>query len=155
MVKPAVANALCAIAGKNGMFYAIAAPADRFAAVKPVLLQALGTFRYGPIAAPSSPPSRGAAAGPVSYVRWKEPNEGMFTADVPKGWKIAGGAYRFAPVDVRTQVHLASPDGSIRVQLGDAGFGAFAPPGPSSQIHGLPPRAVLRGERRHVYDPAD
>jgi hypothetical protein len=134
--KPGVANVLCAITGGSGMFYGIAAPAGRFAAVKPTLIHSLSSFHYGAPAAPANPASRGTSPGPVSYVRWKEPNEGVFTTETPKGWKIAG-SYRFAPVDVRTQIQAASPDGAIRIQCGDAGLGAFAAPGPSSQVRGL------------------
>src|SRR5579883_1369180 len=37
----------------------------------------------------------------ISYTSWRDPKEGAFTVDVPHGWKVTGGLYRFAPIDVR------------------------------------------------------
>jgi hypothetical protein len=73
----------------------------------------------------------------LSYVSWKDPIEGAFTTVAPAGWKVTGGMYRFAPVDVRVQMNAGSPDGAMHVQVGDAVLTTFAVPGPSSQIRGL------------------
>jgi hypothetical protein len=55
----------------------------------------------------------------VDFVTWKEPNEGAFTIRVPAGWKTTGGIRRRTPLDIRSAVNIVSPDGSIRLFLGD------------------------------------
>jgi hypothetical protein len=78
-----------------------------------------------------------ASAQQLSYVAWKDPVEGAFTTEAPRGWKVTGGMYRFAPVDVRPQIDAGSPDGAMHVQVGDALQTTYALPGPSSQVRGL------------------
>ncbi|HLJ55214.1 MAG TPA: hypothetical protein VKT77_09245 [Chthonomonadaceae bacterium] len=73
----------------------------------------------------------------VAYTAWKDPIEGAFTTEVPEGWKITGGTYRFAPVDVRVQIDAGSPDGATHVRVGDSLLTTYALPGPSSQRRGL------------------
>ncbi len=132
----AQANVLCEIANGRGVFYAIAAPAGLFAAKKPVLCKILGSVR--PLESTNNSAAHGGAAssGPISYVNWTEPNEHAFIVQVPKGWKLSGGIFRYAPIDVRPQVEAGSPDGQIHLQFGDANFGTFATPGPSSILRG-------------------
>jgi hypothetical protein len=59
------------------------------------------------------------AAEAVSFVTWREPNEGAYTLDVPRAWKVSGGIRRRTPVDVRSAVNVVSPDGAIRIFIGD------------------------------------
>ena len=59
------------------------------------------------------------ASETLSSVRWTEPNEGAYTISVPQGWKIAGGVRRRTPLDVRSAVNVVSPDGTIRLFIGD------------------------------------
>jgi hypothetical protein len=72
-----------------------------------------------------------AAAGPalaaeVAWVQFTDPAERAFTLQVPQGWKVAGGAYRFGPLDPRAMVEIDSPDGQIRLRFGDAGVAPYA-----------------------------
>jgi len=121
---------------QTGMIYAIAAPAKIFADKKGALIQVLKSFKYGNPTAPgstySAPPSGG-----LTFKSWTDPVEGRFTTQVPVGWKVYGGAYRFAPIDIRTQDGVVSPDGQIQIQYGEAKLTTFVPPGPSSQMRGL------------------
>jgi len=80
---------------------------------------------------------RTASAQQLSYVSWKDPVEGAFTTEAPRGWKVTGGMYQFAPIDVRPQIDAGSPDGAMHVQLGDALLTTYVVPGPSSQVRGL------------------
>ncbi len=64
----------------------------------------------------AAPPQASAA---LSFVTWKEPNEGAYTINVPEGWKISGGIRRRTPVDVRSAVNVVSPDGTIHLFIGD------------------------------------
>jgi len=59
------------------------------------------------------------ASEALSFVTWREPNEGAYTIGVPQGWKVSGGVRRRTPVDVRSAVNVISPDGTIRLFIGD------------------------------------
>jgi len=126
------ANVLCYLKQGAGMLYAIAAPKESFSESRAVLVKILQSFRY-------TTPSDGAAEsnGPVGYTTWSDPKEGAFSVEVPEGWKVIGGLYRLAPIDVRRQVNLISPDGEIQIQAGDARVSAYVPYGPSAQVRGL------------------
>jgi hypothetical protein len=133
----AQANILCAVANGRGVFYAIAAPADQFAAKSSVLCRILNSVRTikGGEAKPQVRKDI-ANNSTISYISWIEPNEHAFSVSVPAGWKVTGGIFRMAPVDVRPQVDAGTEDGQIYLQFGDANIGTFAAPGPSSQTRG-------------------
>ncbi|RJP30426.1 MAG: hypothetical protein C4527_09625 [Candidatus Omnitrophota bacterium] len=120
------ANVLCSIADHSGMMYIIAAPKDRFAKEKPVLLGVLDSFSF------TEPSQTMAGKKPddpkIKYVRWSDPRENAFSLEVPEGWQVQGGLYRFASVDVRSCVALVSPDGQIRITGGDAEVPTFSIP---------------------------
>jgi hypothetical protein len=134
---PGQANVLCVLYQGSGMLYAIAGPSRIFATKRPALLQVLRSFKYTAAAGAASPDKQAKSTGPLSFTTWADPNEGMFTTQVPSGWHVFGGAYRFAPIDVRIQVSVVSPDGAICVQNGAAKLTSFVTPGPSSEVRGL------------------
>jgi len=55
----------------------------------------------------------------LAFETWREPNEGAYTIDVPRGWRISGGVRRITAVDVRSAVDAVSPDGIVRIFIGD------------------------------------
>jgi len=55
----------------------------------------------------------------VVFGQFADPNEGAFTVNVPRDWKVSGGASRRAAVDIRHVVHATSPDGNIEIFLDD------------------------------------
>ena len=65
------------------------------------------------------------ATGSVTFVTWREPNENAFSMDVPQGWAVSGGMRRLSPVDARPGVQIVSPDGAIRLFLGDVDVAPF------------------------------
>jgi hypothetical protein len=72
-----------------------------------------------------------AAAPALADTAWTvftDPAEHAFTLEVPQGWRVAGGAYRFGPLDPRAMVEMDSPDGAIRLRFGDAGVPTYATP---------------------------
>ena len=69
-----------------------------------------------------------AAAEQVAWVRWTDPREGAFSASVPQGWNVSGGAFRQSATDIRKNVILLSPDRQIRMAVGDANVGAYTAP---------------------------
>jgi hypothetical protein len=64
----------------------------------------------------------------VNWVRWQDPKENAFSIEVPAGWKVNGGLFRFAPLDTRPAWEAVSPDGQIRITGGDPQLGPFTEP---------------------------
>jgi hypothetical protein len=67
-------------------------------------------------------PAQPAAKPPlpvVMFAGWRDPNEGAFTLNVPKGWEITGGASRRSAVDIRHIVRATAPGGRIHIFIDD------------------------------------
>lgn len=64
----------------------------------------------------------------LQWRKWQDPNEGAFSINVPAGWRVEGGLVRNAPVDVRLNVLLTSPDGMVQIRIGDAMIPPFVTP---------------------------
>ena len=69
-----------------------------------------------------------AAQAGLQWRKWQDPNEGAFSIDVPAGWRVEGGLVRKAPVDVRLDVLVTSPDGRVQIRIGDAMIPPFVVP---------------------------
>ena len=52
----------------------------------------------------------------VSWTQFEDPAEHAFSLQIPAGWKVVGGLYRFGPLDPRVMVDLVSPDGGTRIR---------------------------------------
>jgi hypothetical protein len=110
--------------GAAGFLYVTAAPTASYTAEKEILSRILETFR-----ATGAPAGAKASSGPaVKWVRWQDPKENAFSLEVPAEWTVMGGAFRFAPVDIRKTVQASSPDGRIRITGGDAELPTFTEP---------------------------
>jgi hypothetical protein len=107
------------------VLYGIEAPKTRFAAVARAAPAVFASARFTGPATPGAP--RGDA---LTFVPWRDPREGAFSLDIPKGWQVRGGAFRFAGVDVRPLVEVRSPDGRVTVRIGDPELPTFAEPMP-------------------------
>jgi hypothetical protein len=87
--------------------------------------------------------SSGAYAGPQEgadssvFVTWREPNEGAYTINVPQGWTVGGGVKRRTPVDVRSALNIVSPDGGIRLFIGDYDVPPAREPDQLTQMAGM------------------
>jgi hypothetical protein len=98
---------------------------------------------------PSATPN--AAAGPVTWIKYQDPAEQAFTVDVPKGWKITGGTYRFGQLDPRPMADMMSPDGKIDIRLGDYHVPPFSTLTPTlmglgwREGHPYSPRGLAQG----------
>ncbi|MFN7924929.1 MAG: hypothetical protein U0Q16_32830 [Bryobacteraceae bacterium] len=122
--------ALCAeTSRRTAMVYAVAAPAQQFAASKPKLLAVLRSFRYE--AAPRAQNTAGVAAPApaVAMEPFREPSEGAYTAEKPAGWRVEGGVLRISNNDVRNGHRLISPDGGAAIILGDVRLNSCLIPG--------------------------
>jgi hypothetical protein len=67
------------------------------------------------------------------YVRFVDPREGAFSAEVPQDWNVQGGLLRYSPLAYNFVLQLDSPNGQ-HIKIGDANILPFTAPGP-----GLPP----------------
>jgi hypothetical protein len=105
-----------------GHIYGITAPKSVFD--KPdMLVLILQSFRVRGSSSPemTRKPSQ-------EYVRWQDPRENAFSVEVPKGWRVNGGLFRFSVIDVRGAIEVSSPDGQIRITAGDAEIPIFMEP---------------------------
>jgi hypothetical protein len=72
------------------------------------------------------------------WVPYEDPAEHAFSMKVPKGWTVAGGTYRFGTVDApRMMVDLVSPDGSLRLRIGDAGVPPYVVASTALRLQGM------------------
>jgi hypothetical protein len=112
--------------GTSFLFYCVEAPADSYRVETDAFAAIFRSFRV------VQQPSGGAApaAGPLAFNTWSDPRENAFTLSVPQGWQTVGGAYRLSATDIRSGVLMASPDGQIRVRVGDSNLGTFIEPTP-------------------------
>ncbi len=69
---------------------------------------------------------------PANWVRYTDPAEGAFSIDVPVGWQIQGGLYRYGYFDARWMMNVRSLDGAMIVRLSDASVPPYALPGPGT-----------------------
>jgi hypothetical protein len=109
------------------MFYVMAAPVERFAAARPVLLGILRSFRYG-----GDSPARPTAGESLPLEPWQETTEAAFTAMKPAGWRAEGGVVRISNLDVRLGNRFVSPDGQSAFILGDVRLNKCMVPGPQT-----------------------
>jgi hypothetical protein len=65
-------------------------------------------------------------ASGITWAPFEDTAEHAFAVQVPQGWRVAGGAYRFAPLDIRPMVDMVSPDGKTNLRFGDAKVPPFA-----------------------------
>jgi hypothetical protein len=126
--------------GPNGtsvLFYCVEAPAAVYRSQADTFAAILGSFRVVKDTVPTAAASGTLASGAIAYVNWTEPHENAFSMSVPQGWQIVGGSYRLTATDIRVGVLMASPDGQIRVALGDSSLGTFIEPNPMMAYAGL------------------
>ncbi len=121
------ARVLCMVYQGSGMLYALSSPSDSFNNDRAALLRILTSIRFGVV--PNSPAAGGArgstkggstvTSGNLHYVRWTDPKEHGFSVEVPQGWAVDGGTYRFETSDIRAMTRVTSPDNDMMIQTGD------------------------------------
>ncbi len=72
------------------------------------------------------------ASGDVKWISYTDSAEGAFSMDVPYGWQIQGGMYRFGYFDVRWMINIRSLDGKVILRIDDANVPPYAIPGPNT-----------------------
>ena len=78
------------------------------------------------------------AGGSPIWVRYTDNAEGAFSMDVPVGWQVEGGMYRFGYFDVRWMMDIRSLDGKVIIRISDPNVPPYVLPGPHSGPAGHP-----------------
>lgn len=60
-----------------------------------------------------------AATADIRFGTWVEPREHAFSLEVPADWRLEGGVNWLGPIDPQAYVVVTSPDGTLRVFVGD------------------------------------
>lgn len=76
--------------------------------------------------------------GSPGWVRYTDNAEGAFSMDVPIGWQVQGGMYRFGYFDVRWVMDVRSLDGKVIIRISDPNVPPYVLPGPHSGPAGHP-----------------
>ena len=82
--------------------------------------------------------SDGDGASGVNWIKYADPAEHAFALNVPQGWEVKGGAYRFGYFDVRWMIDARSPDGKIIIRIDDVNVPPYVLPGPNTGGEGQP-----------------
>jgi len=86
----------------------------------------------------------------LNWVNYTDNAEGAFSMDVPVGWQIDGGMYRFGYFDVRWMMDARSLDGNVVIRIDDPNVPPYVLPGPHSGPAGHP--AIRQGMFQMVVD---
>jgi hypothetical protein len=78
------------------------------------------------------------SAEDINWVRYTDSAEGAFSMDVPLGWQVQGGMYRFGYFDVRWMMDVRSLDGKIIIRIDDVNIPPYALPGVHTGRDGQP-----------------
>ena len=78
------------------------------------------------------------SAGSPVWIRYTDNAEGAFSLDVPVGWQVEGGMYRFGYFDVRWMMNARSLDGKVIIRVNDPSVPPYVLPGPHSGPAGHP-----------------
>jgi len=78
------------------------------------------------------------SADKLNWVFYTDTAEGAFSMEVPVGWQVQGGMYRFGYFDVRWMMDVRSLDGKIILRVADVNVPPYALPGPQTGREGQP-----------------
>ena len=102
--------------GDVATLFVAAAAREQFAKALPDLTRILDSVRFG---APRGAHAPQRAREAMAFVRWVDPAEGAYSAELPAGWRTEGGLRR-TTWNVRLAFASTSPDGAMQVFSGDA-----------------------------------
>lgn len=74
----------------------------------------------------------------IQWLHYNDSAESAFTMDVPFGWQVQGGMYRFGYFDARWMMGVRSLDGKVVILISDVNAPPYALPGPSTPAEGQP-----------------
>ena len=123
--------------GTSLFLFCVTAPASLYASSVDTFAGILKSFRIESDPKASTTLKAPVPAAQMAWVRWTDPREGAFSASVPSGWNVSGGAFRQSATDIRKNLTLLSPDRQIRIVIGDANIGAYTLPNPMYAQFGM------------------
>lgn len=74
----------------------------------------------------------------IQWLHYSDSAESAFTMDVPLGWQVQGGMYRFGYFDARWMMGVRSLDGKVVILISDVNVPPYALPGPRTPPEGQP-----------------
>ncbi len=74
----------------------------------------------------------------LNWVHFNDSAEGAFSMDVPYGFQIRGGMWRFGYFDVRWGMNVRSLDGKLFIRINDPNVPPYVLPGPHTGRAGQP-----------------
>ncbi|MCZ2096987.1 MAG: hypothetical protein LC121_12150 [Anaerolineae bacterium] len=122
--------------GTSAFCYVSSAPVGRYAAFVDTAARIVSSFR--PIVPHRSKSGAPAPSPAIEFVSWRDPAEGAFQVQVPRGWRVDGGLRRRSALDYQRGVNLVSPDGRVVVLLMDRDIPFFTLPDSTTALLGLP-----------------
>jgi hypothetical protein len=69
-----------------------------------------------------------AGAAVSGWIKFEDPYEHAFTAEVPQGWTVKGGIFRLGYSDSRPMLDMISPDGKTQIRFGDVAIPSYSVP---------------------------
>jgi hypothetical protein len=118
--------------GTSVYLYCVEAPADLYRSSTDDFIRILKSFHIVQDPAMKNAAAASNDSGPaaLNFVNWNDPHEGAFRVGVPQVWHVVGGAYRLSATDVRYALAMGSPDGQVRVTVGDSNIPIYTQPSP-------------------------
>src|SRR5215469_9395013 len=74
----------------------------------------------------------------IQWLRYNDSAEGAFDMEVPLGWQIQGGMYRFGYFDARWMMGARSLDGKVVILINDVNVPPYVLPSPLTGREGQP-----------------
>lgn len=78
------------------------------------------------------------SADQLNWTRYTDSAEAAFSIEVPLGWQVQGGMYRFGYFDVRWMMDVRSLDGKVILRVDDVNIPPYTLPGPHTGREGQP-----------------
>ena len=78
------------------------------------------------------------SADSLHWVSYTDNAEGAFSIDIPTGFQVVGGMYRFGYFDVRWMIDVRSLDGKVIIRIDDPNVPPYVQPGPHTGPAGHP-----------------
>jgi hypothetical protein len=116
--------------GTSVYLYCVEAPPDVYRSSADAFVRILKSFHIvqDPSVKNAGALSDASGSAALNFATWNDPHEGAFTVGVPRGWQVIGGAYRLTATDVRYGLTMVSPDGQVRVRVGDPSIPIYTQP---------------------------
>jgi hypothetical protein len=111
--------------GTSAMLYAVRGDPETCGQFSAQAAKAFASVRLSGSGGAGASPAPSRPSQKAARVRFVDPRERAFSLEVPAGWSVEGGLFRYGAVDVRFGVEARSPDRAILVRFGDPGIGTY------------------------------